>query len=285
MPANDALPEISAALPDRPIRVRPPAVVGVSSSIGVFAMLFGLVAAVLWWLGPDLLADWRIGRDVVEAREAALGDASCRKRIIVFTVCDVTFREAVVGTDTADRTLWYLFIGTAGTEPVTLMRDRAAVHPRPMVVTTNVGLAKFHLRLLTLALIVGVLGLCIVVSAQMLLAGARMRRMLLDLSGQKLSALVVGMEGNIPVATRRRRWTYTYKDGSGATQRVFLELRSRLDPLFVSPDRKRALALQGPHGGVPLLLDAQLSSLDLSEQEKEAFFAACRAALERGQLS
>lgn len=285
MPTNDALRQISAALPSRPLRVRPPAMVGVSSTAAVFAMLFGLIAAVLWWLGPDLLADWRIGRDVVEARQATLGEAGCRRRILIFTVCDVTFTEAgSAGTGAGSRRLAYVFIGAAGSEPITLLRERSAVDARPEAITTNLGLARFHQRLLTLALIVGFLALCVAGSAQMMLAGARARRSLLGLSGQKLSALIVRMESGIPVATRQRRWSYAYEDGSGETQRASVELPTRLGPLFVTADRKRALALQGPGGGVPLLLDAQLSALDLSDAEKEAFFAACRAALERGEL-
>lgn len=286
MPPNASLSEISAALPDRPITVRPPAVVGASSTAGVFVMLFAALAGVLWWLGPDLRADWRTGRDVVEARDATLGEAGCRGWLLIFTVCDVAFTHdagtQAVAADTPSRTLRYFFIGTAGSEPIVLMRERGDLQPG--AVTTNIGLAKLYQRLVTLALMVGFLVLCIAISAQMLRAGAGTRRALLGLNRQKLSALVVTMEGSLPVATRRRRWTYVYEDAGGDTQRAYVELHSRLDPLFMTPDRKRALALQGAPGGVPLLLDAQLSSLDLSDAEKEAFFAACRAVLERGQL-
>ena len=52
----------------------------------------------------------------------------------------------------------------------------------------------------------------------------------------------------------------------------------RQRPLAVGHS-ERALALAGPGGGVPLLLDKELSALDLTEAEREAFFAACRKAL------
>ena len=105
------------------------------------------------------------------------------------------------------------------------------------------------------------------------------RRALAALSGQRLSPVVVGVEGKIAIAHKRRRWTYLY-DAGGRQERAFIELAKGNDPLFVTPDGKRALALEGQDGGVPLLLDAKLSSLDLSDAEKEAFFAACRKALD-----
>ena len=104
------------------------------------------------------------------------------------------------------------------------------------------------------------------------------RRALADLSGQRLVPAVVAVEGSITIAHKRRRWTYLY-DRGGSQERAYIELAKGNDPLFITPDGKRALALRGRHGGVPLLLDAKLSSLDLSDTEKEAFFAACRRAL------
>ena len=55
-------------------------------------------------------------------------------------------------------------------------------------------------------------------------------------------------------------------------------LSNRTEPLYAR-DGKRALAVTGPGGGVPMLLDADLSALDLTEAEKEAFFEVCRSAL------
>jgi hypothetical protein len=145
-------------------------------------------------------------------------------------------------------------------------------------ITTNLGLDKFTHRLLALALVVGLLLFCIILSVQVVLLGRATRRALVQLSGKRLTPVIVVLEGKITIAHKRRRWTYLWEAG-GRQERAFIELSSRTDPLFVTPDGKRALALAGPDGGVPLLLDTELSALDLSEGEKQAFFAACRAAL------
>jgi hypothetical protein len=273
MPPNPATPDFSGALPDRPITVRPPRTIGPLSAIGLFALLFGLLAGALWWLGPDLARDWRIDGDLVRAEGARIEQARCRSRLVLVTVCDVAFIDER-SAKASRQTLWYFFIATVGQEPIALVRPKSD----PAAITTNLGLDKFYHRLLALSLIVGLLAFCITLSIQVLRQGILTRRALATLSGQRLSPVVVALEGSITIAHKRRRWTYLY-DAGGRQERAFIELASSSDPLFVTPDGKRALALSGRNGGVPLLLDAKLSSLELSEAEKAAFFEACRKAL------
>ena len=271
MPPNPATPDFSGALPDRPIAVRPPRTIGPLSAISLFSMLFALLAGALWWLGPDLARDWRID-DVVEAAGARIEQTRCRTRLVLITVCDVAFVDER-SADASRRALWYFFIDTVGQEPIALLRSKSD----PAAITTSLGIDKFYHRLLALALIVGGLVFCITLSAQLLRQGMVTRRKLAALSGQRLVPLVVAVEGSIPIAHKRRRWTYVY-DAGGKQERAFVELAKGNGPLFVTADGKRALALGGRDGGVPLLLDAKLDSLDLSDAEKEAFFAACRRA-------
>jgi hypothetical protein len=277
MPSSPATPDFSRALPDRPIAVRPPATVGAASSFGLFALLFGLLAGAVWWLGPDLARDWRMSGEVVEARGARIEEQRCRSRVMVFSVCDVTF---LAGPDAGEqrRTLWYFFIGRSESGPIALVRPKGSPGGDASEITTDLGLERFYSRLVAFALIVGLIAICITLSMQVLRQGMATRQALLALSGQPLRPVVVGVEGSIPIAHRRRRWTYVYEVG-GRQERAFIELVKGVDPLFVTPDGKQALALAGPGGGVPLLLDAQLSALDLTEAEREAFFAACRRAL------
>ena len=273
MPPSPATPDFSRALPDRPIAVRPPPTIAPLSTLGLFALLLGLLGSALWWLGPDLARDWGIGGDVVRAEGARIEEAQCRSRIRFFTVCDIAVIDER-SAPAARRTLSYLFIDTAGREPIVLVRPRSDA----TAITTDLGLDKFYHRLLALALVVGLLVFCIVVSMQFLQRGIATRRALMALSGQRLSPVVVALEGSFPIAHKRRRWTYVYEAG-GREERAFIELASSAEPLFVRLDGKRALALRGQDGGVPLLLDAELAALDLTQAEKAAFFAACRKAL------
>jgi hypothetical protein len=272
MPPPPATPDFSGALPDRPIAVRPPWTMGPRSAISLFSTLFALLAGALWWLGPDLARDWRID-DVVEAAGARIERTRCRTGLVLITVCDVAFVDER-SAEASRRTLWYFFIDTVGQERIALLRSKSDA----AAITTNLGLDKFYHRLLALVLVAGGLVFCIVVSVQLLRQGMVTRRALAALSGQRLVPIVVALEGSARIAHKRRRWTYLYDQG-GRQKRAFVELASGSDPLFVTADRKRALALRGQDGGVPLLLDGRLGSLDLSDAEKEAFFVACRKAL------
>jgi hypothetical protein len=56
-------------------------------------------------------------------------------------------------------------------------------------------------------------------------------------------------------------------------------------PIFLSRDERWALAVRSSAGAPSLLLDGNLKCLDLSQDEKVAFFEACRAKLrERGLI-
>ena len=265
---------LAKALPNRPITVRPPSTIGPLSTAGIFMMLLGLMAGALWGLGPDLARDRKVGRDVVAASAARLEEGRCRSRLAIVTVCDVTYVETNGPAPEVRRTMWYFFLARAGREPVTLLSPRGD----PSIVTTDLGLDRYYHRLFALLLIVALLAGCIALPVGVIRQGQATHRALAGLSGQRLRPMVVPLEGSITVAHKRRRWTYRYQDG-GRDERAFIELAAGNDPLFTTPDGRNALAVVGLGGGVPLLLDKGLVSLDLTEAEKEAFFEACRTAL------
>jgi hypothetical protein len=270
-------PDFSRALPDRAISVRPPQTVGPMSSIGMFVLLFGLIAGTIWWLGPDLARDWRIDGEVVKAEGARIEASRCRSRLVLVTLCDVTFQYGSVD-DTERRTLWYFFIDRLDPEPIALVRPKADATLSADRITTNLGLDKLYHRLLALVLVLALLGACIVLSAQVQWQGIAARRALARLSGQRLVPVIVGIESSSHIGYKRRRWTYLYNAG-GEQERAFIELPKGSEPLFVTRDGKQALALAARDGGVPLLLDAKLAALDLTAAEKETFFAVCHAAV------
>jgi hypothetical protein len=276
---SPAPPDVSAALPDRPITVRPPPTIRVPSAISRFVALFVVLAGASWWLGPDVVNDWRIGRDVVEARDARIGEARCLSRFYVLKMCDIPFTRGG-GAGAPTRTLWYLYLDVAEPGPIALLQARDAAEPGPEAITTNLGLAKLYHRSLTLALIVAVVVYGIVASVRIVRTGFATRSAHLRLSGQRLSPVVVALEGSFLTGLKRRRWTYTYGD-AGRSESAFIELHSRTEPLYVTRDGKWALAVVGPGGGPPLLLDAGLSALDLSAEEKAGFLEDCGRALTR----
>jgi len=279
MTMRPTIVDLAGALPNRPVAVRPPRTVAPLASLGLFALLFGLLGGVMWWLAPDLVRDWRIGNDPTPASDSRVEEARCRSRLFVLQICNVTLADdRSVAAD--KRTLWYVFIGTPGSERIVPLRNRSD----PALFSTDLGLETRLARSATLALAAAILALCIGVALRVTQQGLQTLRAFRNLSGQRLLPVVVEIERHNLVPPRRRLWVYLYDDGS-RRGRAFIELPTRDRPLFIDTSEKRALALRGERGGTPFLLDAGLNCLDLTSAEKAAFCDACRAAFAGGGKS
>jgi hypothetical protein len=275
--ATDSPPppqSLADALPKRPVAVTPPLTVAPLGSLGMVALLLTFLGGLAWWLGPDLVRDWRIGSDAIPAADVRLENPRCASRLAVLNLCDVTLADE--RTPGEKRRLWYAFIGTGAAEDLAVLQPlRSASDPR--LVATTLGLARRTQRALTLALGLALIGACIAAVVRMIQQSLVNFRAFRRLSGQRLTPVVVDIERNNLVPPRRRLWVYLYDD-VGKRERAFIELPSKDRPLFTDSSEKRALALRGERGGMPLLIDARLKCLDLTGPEKESFYAACRAA-------
>jgi hypothetical protein len=265
-------------LPDRPITVRPPTTEGRFTELGLFVLLFAVGCIVWSLLGVDLVRDWRIGRDPVAAADARLDEVRCRSWLYIFTLCSISVVDAATAGETKS-TLRYAFIGRQGEKAVTLVRGRAADGP----LATDVGLDRLYGRTVVLLLIGLVLVAAIGAVASVVHKANRQRAAFAGLSRQPLTPVAVEVERNNALPPRRRIWVYL--DGHGGRRnRTIVEMHSKERPIFLSRDERWALAVRGSSGGPSLLLDGNLKCLDLSQDEKVAFFEACRAALQKRGL-
>jgi hypothetical protein len=272
MTTHQMTANLADALPRRPIAVRPPQTVGPLALFGVFALLIGCLTGLLWWLGPSLVTDWRVG-DAAPAGDVRVEEARCRSRLLILQFCNVTLAQDGAAT-AARRTLWYVYLGTKGNERVSALRSRSD----PALLSTDLGQEQLLSRSATLALAAALLGLCIGAAVRIGQQGLHSQRAFRALSGQRLTQVVVKIERHNFLPPRRRLWVYRYDDGGGQG-RAFIELPSRDRPLFIDASEEHALALRGAGGGAPLLLDAKLACLDLTEAERAAFYEGCREAL------
>jgi hypothetical protein len=274
--AEPQMPDLSGALPARAVAVRPPQPMRTSSGAGVVVLLAVALAALLWWLAPALATDLRIGRDATAAADVEIVEANCRTRLFVLKVCNVALRDT--GTPASPvRTLWYLYFGSGGQEPVVALRSPSL----PQAVTTDLGLAKRWNRLLALSLASGLLVFCMAASLQVMRTAGRT---LARPAAGRHRIVVVEIKHNNSVLFKRRMWTYVYDDG-GRPGRASVEFASRDEPLFITSDRRLALAVKMEGTAAPLLLDAKLGALDLTDSEKAAFYKACGACYDAPALS
>jgi hypothetical protein len=259
--------DLAHLLPQRAIAVRPPPAAD-GGTTGVIMLLLILLGGVVAWLGPGIASDWRMRDEVLAAADLQTREARCRSWLAALRLCNVTLAPDK-GDTASERTLWYVFLGETGDQAMAPLRSRSD----PARVTTDLGLAKVHNRLITLLLFAGCIVFGISVAATMLWRTMESRRAFAAMSGQRLMPVVVEIERNNRLPPRRRLWVYLYDD-RGKRERALAEWPSRMQPLFTTLDEKWALALQGDGGGTPMLLDVELGGLDLTDAEKAAFRAA-----------
>lgn len=270
--------ELSHLLPDRPIGVKMPTTVGPFAAGGMFLLLFAIACIVWSLLGVDLVKDWRLARDTAPAADAGIDEARCRSWLYVFTLCTVSATDRDGGAE-AKHVFRYAFVGRAAGTPVTLVREAAGARR----LSTDLGIARLWGRTLALGLIGLVLVGATAAVASVVHTANRTRQAFAGLDRQRLVTEMVEVERHNALPPRRRVWVYLYRDGA-AVERAMVEWPSRDRPIFITKDERWALAVRGPAGTAPLLLDGNLKSLDLSQSEKVAFFEACRAQLDKQGL-
>jgi hypothetical protein len=168
----------------------------------------------------------------------------------------------------------YAFFGRQDQNQIMPLRGRS----EPSLVSTDAGRDRLLNRSLVAVLILAIPLLAVAAVANVVRNARKTRAAFAGLNREQLKPIVVEIERSNALPPRRRMWVYLYDD-AGEKGRTFVEFSSRVRPLFLSEDERWALALRGPPGTVPLLLDQTLSAMDLTEEEKAAFLEATRAQL------
>ena len=257
--------DLTDLFPQRGISVRPPRSVE-GGTLGVIVLFAVFLIGLLGGLGPSLLDDMRLRGESVATADPRLGEVHCRSWIGVFRFCSIT----IEGNGT--RTLRYAYFGTAHELPRTVVSSANDT----TLIGTDLGVAKVASRITVLALLAGAMMCCLGIAAGILRRGMAARRTFARAREQRLVPVIVEMERNNRLPPRRRLWVYCYDDG-GRRERALAEWPSAWRPLFTSKDESRALALRGANGLAPMLLDAGLNGVDLTEAEKAAFHERFRA--------
>ena len=265
--------DLSNALPPRPITVRPATTVNPYTAGGIFVALYAILAVLWTFLVPDLARDWRLRGDTEIARDVRIEEASCRAWLGFLAFCNIAVNETRDGSE-AKTSFRYVFFGRQDQNQISPLRGRTD----PFLLSTDAGADRLWNRGLVAALLLAIPLFSIGAVANVVRNARKTRAAFAGLSREQLEPIAVEIERSNALPPRRRMWVYLYDDG-GKQGRTFIELSSRARPLFLTEDERWALALRGPPGTVPLLLDQTLSAMDLTAEEKAAFLEACRAQL------
>jgi hypothetical protein len=265
--------DLANALPPRPITVRPATTVNPYATAGIFALLYVVLAVLFTSLVPDLARDWRLAGDTENAPDVRIDEASCRSWLAILAFCSITVNDTREGTG-AKTTFRYAFLGRQDQNRIAPLRGRT----EPSLLSTDAGAGRLLNRSFVAMLILALPLLAVGAVANVARNARKTRAAFAGLNREQLQPIAVEIERSNALPPRRRMWTYLYDDG-GKQGRTFIELSSRARPIFLTDDERWALALRGPPGTVPLLLDQTLSSVDLTAEEKAAFLEAARAQL------
>jgi hypothetical protein len=252
---------LDAPFPVRPLNVKPlkPQKLELLLVASVFFLAAGWFFSVQF--GPDLIRDIRIGNSAVAAPKAIMTLGKCRARALFVYWCDIP-----IANGSSHIELHYFFVD----EPSA--KFSAAVlgaKDNPQDLTTDLGLEKLWNR----AAVLGVI-LLFCVSPVIILPATWMRnrrtgRDFASLSDQGLQFIAVTLQSRRnPKSTQ---WQYKVP-GRRRWLPVGVTMPYGASPFFLDPWARTALAVtpQIDPEATPMLLDADLTTLDLTEAERQA---------------
>lgn len=255
-------------LPTRPLTVTPvsppsPFSWKVILSILAVMIMMGVFVA---GFGTGVVRDFQIGDQIKPAADARIVKASCRSKALVFRTCEIVGDAKLNGRVTRT-TLEYFYVQMPGDDnAVTLMTSKAD----PSLLTTDIGQANLWNRILSLAAMAALGLLPMIMFPWVAKRNRKMRDAFAALSGKPVSAVETVAAKHSSKWMEAGTWTYSvsmprkYKNLS-------VVLPSGRSPFFLDRARTKALAVASAQGdGPPMLVDEELSQLDLTQAERKA---------------
>jgi hypothetical protein len=109
-----------------------------------------------WWFGQDLWADFQHRAAQFEpVRDARITEAKCKSKLFVIAFCDIKATGASLAGGRAEFS--YFMLGGAGDDPIGLQRVTGPGAATTRYVTTTYGIEHFWSRVISFAVLMGVL--------------------------------------------------------------------------------------------------------------------------------
>ncbi|WP_146126893.1 hypothetical protein [Labrys okinawensis] len=250
------------AFPTRPLQANR---IGISSLTGWFVILVGFAIAggVAWWQAADLWRDYKISRNYEIADDARISNGECKTRKFIFTDCSAT----IIAPDGARTRVEMMFVDMhTGDYETGVVRSREDAR----LLTLELGVEKISDRILIFLAFVGGFAALGIAGFAMLLKASRLKR--------AVAEPVVMRPVVAKVLTQARTWlnqTIKYEYSlDGKTRKATSVLKKKETPFFLDTEERQVLAVVPQTTSTPILLDAGLEMLDLTDQERTAVRAA-----------
>jgi hypothetical protein len=256
------------AFPKRPIRVLKSPVASPWVNIVLVMVCLGLAGGFSWFVTPELMRDWKISAAPVAVRDANVTNGRCRTHYVLVD-CSATVSYKVAGVPyRSEPSLFFFSFDSYNRASVV----RSASNPD--LATLDIALDQLWNRIITLICFVALFtggGIYIIT----LIPEARRATRL-----AQQTVRVIPMVVEITAArSSYGQTTYSFSYDDGGQKRKTHNLMRKDEPFVVARKGQHALALAvlAGHGVRPILLNDRLTTIDLTDDERNALWAARNA--------
>jgi hypothetical protein len=254
--------------PKRPVRVLKSPVASVWVNILLVMVCLGVGGAFAGFVTPELMRDWKISAAPLAVRDADITNGKCRTHLVIVD-CSATVSYRVSGVAyRSEPSLFFVSLDSY---------DRASVvrsASNPDLATLDIALDQLWNRIITL--------ICFVA----LFIGAGIYIITLIPEARRATRLARQKVGVIPMVVEitggkssygQTTYSFSYDDG-GRKRKTHNQMRKE-EPFVVARKGQHALALAvlAGHGVRPILLNERLTNIDLTDDERNALWAARNA--------
>jgi len=260
--------DLASAFPKRPLKLHKTGLLP-----GIFSYIFGLalfgLAGFMGYLQvPGIIDDWKIAQNPVVVVESTISGGKCETQTLVFVSCKAHFTYTVKS-KTFERDVDFWFLDPRGDSyQVEVVRSG----DRPQIATLSLGLDMLWNRILFVAALIGLIAFS---GLSLWRAGRRADRVR-ALGRQEVPVTPVPVT---ITATKKiigaNSLAYALPTEGKKRGEVFSARWSRKqEPFWLIAETGEALAVLQDGGTMPVLLDAELSQLELTPGERLQILAA-----------
>jgi hypothetical protein len=258
------------AFPKRPIRMLRSPMLSPLANVLIMLMCLGFAGLFLWLGVPGVVRDFRISEAPVVVRDADISDGRCTTHtVLVDCSAKVSYRVAGVSYQSEPSVMFFSFEGY----------DRASVvrsRDKPGLATLDIALDQLWNRIITTICFSG-LFLALAIYILTLLPEARRWRRLVNEQASVGAVPII-----VEITSSRKNYgqtsCYISYDDNGRKRKAQINMRKE-KPFVVGSKGGRALALavSALPGDRPLLLNENLTAIELSDAERNDLRAARNA--------
>lgn len=260
--------DLASAFPKRPLKLHK-----TGQMPGIFSYLFGLallgLAGFMGYLQlPGILDDWKISQNPVVVADSTIRGGKCETQTIMFVSCEarVTY---TVKSKAFERQVSFWFLDPRGNDyDVEVVRSG----DRPQIATLSLGLEMLWNRILLVTVLIGLIALSGLALFRVGWRADRVRT--LAKRELPLTPIAVTVTANKKVIGART-FAYTVPSEGRKRGEVFsARFGRKQEPFWLNSETGEALAVLQEGGTMPILLDAELESVELTPGEKHQIIAA-----------